>query len=68
VNIDNSSPAQALQMPPFIFCRPLAGRAAGNNASTDTKKARFTANSLSEPVNNCPAQSSHRLLLVLMGL
>jgi hypothetical protein len=65
VNIDNSSPAQALRTP-FIFRRPLAGRAGSKNASTDTKKARFTANSLGEPGNKCPGQSSHRPLLVLI--
>jgi hypothetical protein len=52
---------------PFIFHRPLAERAVGKNASTDTKKARFTANSLGQPDNKCPVQSSHRLLLVLIG-
>jgi len=51
---------------PFIFRRPLTGRATGKNASTDTKKARFTASSSGQPGNKCPAQSSQRLLLVLI--
>jgi hypothetical protein len=51
VNIGDLSPAQALRMP-FILRHPLAGCAAGNNASTDTKKARFAATSLGQPGNN----------------
>jgi hypothetical protein len=37
----------------------LAGRTVRQNASADTKKARFTANSLGELSNLCPVQWSH---------
>jgi hypothetical protein len=58
VNIDNSSPAQDCERF-LLFRRPLAGRAVRQNDSADTKKARFTANSLCKSGNECPVQWPH---------